>query len=323
MGYWRRGLINYRVALRLLVPSIIGAVLSSVALIYIINEVVLKFAYSVFMLMVSMYMFARSSNIEFLQQFFNKGDDNNGEHERVGDSSSHSVSGTLADDLLGATAVVQSPMTQSPMVQHLGDVEGGNNHQVEVELSASHSFHPSTHEDNNNSSISDTTAQQQQRHIHEFGELPPANLSPRESLLLQQEIQRHRLLIELHPIDYFGSFCGGILTGMLGVGTGEMTMLVLLHRNYVFPVAAASSVLVVASTCFVTAIIQVATLSSANGPTAIPWGVVIYAIPGVVVGAQIATAMQGKIPKLVVMRCVGILFAIIGVAFMYLTVHHI
>jgi uncharacterized membrane protein YfcA len=60
VGYYRRGLINYRLALRVSLFTVPGAVLSSVALIYVLSATFLKFAYSIFMLLVSFYMLMRS-----------------------------------------------------------------------------------------------------------------------------------------------------------------------------------------------------------------------------------------------------------------------
>lgn len=56
-----------------------------------------------------------------------------------------------------------------------------------------------------------------------------------------------------------------------------------------------------------------------GGLAAIPWSLVIYMIPGVVTGAQIAALLQGRFSKAQLERAIGSLFGVIGVAFAFLT----
>jgi uncharacterized membrane protein YfcA len=123
----------------------------------------------------------------------------------------------------------------------------------------------------------------------------------------------------LSPQSALITAAGGILCGLLGVGIGEVTLPQLLRGGVPVPVAAATSTLVVALTCLACAEVQVSALVEAGGWAAIPWSLVIYMIPGVITGAQIAAALQGRFTKSQLERAIGSLFGVIGVAFSVLT----
>ena len=88
---------------------------------------------------------------------------------------------------------------------------------------------------------------------------------------------------------------GGFLTGLLGVGIGEVVMPQLAKRNGVpIPVAAATSVFVVIVVVAAASFTQISSLVAEGGLRAIPWNVVIYTIPAVIIGGQIGPRLQGK-----------------------------
>jgi uncharacterized membrane protein YfcA len=111
---------------------------------------------------------------------------------------------------------------------------------------------------------------------------------------------------------------GGLLTGTLGVGIGEIVLPSLLRRGVSVGTAAASSTLVVALTAWTAAIFQLTDLAQDAGgslASVIPWELVIYLIPGVTIGGQIASRLQGRIKQDVLERAIGSLFVVIGAAF--------
>jgi uncharacterized membrane protein YfcA len=111
---------------------------------------------------------------------------------------------------------------------------------------------------------------------------------------------------------------GGLLTGTLGVGIGEIVLPSLLRRGVSVGTAAASSTLVVALTAWTAAIFQLTDLAQDAGgslASVIPWELVIYLIPGVTIGGQIASRLQGRIKQDVLERAIGSLFIVIGAAF--------
>ena len=130
---------------------------------------------------------------------------------------------------------------------------------------------------------------------------------------------------------------GSTLTGLLGVGVGEVILPQLVRgRCMPLAVAAGTSVAVVVTTALTAAIIQFSSLAlsltnsapvidgqqeSMNVVTAfitvIPWKLVQCTIPGVLIGGQLAPfiASSGFISDEKIERFAAALFAIIGIAF--------
>lgn len=111
---------------------------------------------------------------------------------------------------------------------------------------------------------------------------------------------------------------GGFLTGLLSVGIGETVMpqLVRFCRTPV-PVAAATSILVVIITVMSASFTHIITLVQAGGLEAVPWHLVAYTIPGVIIGGQIGPILQGRIPSHFMERAIAILFFFIGIAMLW------
>lgn len=108
---------------------------------------------------------------------------------------------------------------------------------------------------------------------------------------------------------------GGFLTGLLGVGIGEVIISQLVKRNRVpVAVAAATSVFTVIITIASASFAQVTALMAGGGVNAIPWNLVVYTVPAVIIGGQIGPRLQGKIPQRTMEKIIAILFGIIGVA---------
>lgn len=108
---------------------------------------------------------------------------------------------------------------------------------------------------------------------------------------------------------------GAFLTGLLSVGIGEVVMPQLAKRNKVpIPVAAATSVLVVIVVVASASFTHVSALISEGGFSAVPWNLVMYTIPAVIIGGQIGPRLQGKIPQRAMEVSIGILFSAIAIA---------
>ena len=114
---------------------------------------------------------------------------------------------------------------------------------------------------------------------------------------------------------------GAFLTGLLGVGIGEVIVPQLVKRNSVpVAVAAATSVFVVIVTIASASFTQITALIAAGGADAIPWNVVCYTIPAVIIGGQIGPWLQGRIAQRTMEKSIAILFGIIGVAMMWIVI---
>ena len=116
---------------------------------------------------------------------------------------------------------------------------------------------------------------------------------------------------------------GGFLTGLLGVGIGEVVMPQLTKRNNMpVPVAAATSVFVVIVVIAAASFTQISTLIAEGGIHAVPWNVVVYTIPAVIIGGQIGPRLQGKISQRSMEKSIGFLFLLIGLAMSYIAIRN-
>ena len=116
---------------------------------------------------------------------------------------------------------------------------------------------------------------------------------------------------------------GGFLTGLLGVGIGEVVIPQLVKRNQVpIPVAAATSVFVVIVVVASASFTQITTLIAEGGLNAVPWNVVVYTIPAVIIGGQIGPRLQGKVSQRSMEKGIGYLFFIIGLAMAWIAIRN-
>lgn len=116
-------------------------------------------------------------------------------------------------------------------------------------------------------------------------------------------------------IGGFFTSVGSFLTGFLGVGVGEVILPQLVKRNHIpVAVAAATSVFTVIVTIASASFTQIAALIDAGGLDAVPWNLVCYTIPAVIIGGQIGPLLQGRIAQRKLEKAIAILFGIIGLS---------
>ena len=116
------------------------------------------------------------------------------------------------------------------------------------------------------------------------------------------------------PFDYALSGIGAFLTGMVSVGIGEVTVSQLTRKGLPIAVAAATSVMVVIVTVALASTTLFAQLISSGGWQAVPWNLICYDIPGVLIGGQIGPRLQGYISHRTMRRAISVLFIILAVA---------
>lgn len=116
---------------------------------------------------------------------------------------------------------------------------------------------------------------------------------------------------------------GGFLTGLLGVGIGEVVLPQLVKKHSVpLPVAAATSVFVTIIVVATASATQVAGLVAAGGIDALPWNAVVYLVPGVLIGGQLGPTLQGRVPHRTMELAIATLFIAIGLAIAWIALRH-
>ena len=121
-----------------------------------------------------------------------------------------------------------------------------------------------------------------------------------------------RLGVKSYALTSLGAF----LTGMVSVGLGEVTISKLTRKGVPIAVAAATSVLVVIVTVVFASTTLAAQLIRDGGWTAVPWDLLVYDIPGVLIGGQIGPRLQGRIAPHTMRRAIALLFVVLAAAMM-------
>lgn len=114
--------------------------------------------------------------------------------------------------------------------------------------------------------------------------------------------------------SYSLTAAGAFLTGMVSVGIGEVTISKLTRKGVPIAVAAATSVLVVIVTVLFASTTLVVQLVRDGGWTAVPWNLLLYDIPGVLIGGQIGPRLQGRVSHNAMRKGISVLFVILAVA---------
>jgi uncharacterized membrane protein YfcA len=112
------------------------------------------------------------------------------------------------------------------------------------------------------------------------------------------------------PLTAIGAF----MTGMVSVGIGEVTVAQLTRRGIPIAVAAATSVMVVIVTVLVASTTLIVQLINDGGWTAVPWNLLVYDVPGVLIGGQIGPLLAGRISQRTMQRAIAVLFMSISIA---------
>jgi len=108
---------------------------------------------------------------------------------------------------------------------------------------------------------------------------------------------------------------GGFITGLMSVGIGEIVTPQLVKQCKIpVSVAAATAVFVIILSVAAASGTHIFTLVSEGGVDAVPWHLVMFTVPGVVIGGQIGVRLQGKFSQDKMEKIFGVLFGVIGVA---------
>ena len=109
---------------------------------------------------------------------------------------------------------------------------------------------------------------------------------------------------------------GAVMAGLISTGVGEMTLPALVRRSrFPLPVAAATSAVVVGATVAGATVTHLTQLARDGGLAAVPWNLLVWAVPGAVIGAVVGTHLQGRVPDRAAQLFFAGLFGLIGMVF--------
>lgn len=106
---------------------------------------------------------------------------------------------------------------------------------------------------------------------------------------------------------------GGLMSGLLSVGIGTSSMYQFIkHGKIALPVAIATSLFIGSVTMAAATLTHIATHISTEAIDTMPWHLLIYTIPGVIIGSQIGSWLQHKVPLNITAPILGGLFFLVG-----------
>jgi uncharacterized membrane protein YfcA len=121
---------------------------------------------------------------------------------------------------------------------------------------------------------------------------------------------------EFPASDFVLAGGGAFLTGLVSVGIGEVLISRLTRRGLPVGIAAATSVAIVFITILLATTTLVTQLVRDGGIGAVPWNLICYEVPGVLIGGQIGPRLQGLVSQRAMERAIGGLFVFLAVAMM-------
>ncbi len=121
---------------------------------------------------------------------------------------------------------------------------------------------------------------------------------------------------DVRDSDFVLAGGGAFLTGLVSVGIGEVLISRLTKRGIPVGIAAATSVAIVFATILAATTTLVTQLIWDGGVGAVPWDLIVYEVPGVLIGGQIGPRLAGRVSQRTMERAIGILFVFLAVAMM-------
>jgi uncharacterized membrane protein YfcA len=146
--------------------------------------------------------------------------------------------------------------------------------------------------------------------------IPRRNEEPTERVISSKRHGEFRYKVCDQKSGLLACGTGAAMEGLVSVGLGELLMPNLVRRCKIpVAVSAATSVFVIAITVLTGSITSVLALVQKGGLGAVPWNLVIYTIPGAVVGGQIGSRFQGAVSSGIMEKFIAALFLVVGLAF--------
>ncbi len=150
--------------------------------------------------------------------------------------------------------------------------------------------------------------------------IPRKDESPDETVIRTKAGREYRYKVCDRRRGEIVCAVGSAFEGMISVGLGELVMPDLVRRCKIpIAVSAATSVFVMTLGVFAGSVTGIASLVVRGGTDAVPWNLLLFTIPGAVIGGQIGSKAQGALSSITMERLIVIIFAIIGVSFLYVS----
>lgn len=135
-----------------------------------------------------------------------------------------------------------------------------------------------------------------------------------ETCLVTAEGEEIRYSVCNRAEGWMISGLGGLFIGMISTGLGELNGYFLLQRCRVpSKISVATSVFVVAATALTASIGHAVQLvQGSHGELSTIVNLLLFTVPGVIVGGQFGSAVASRIPQRVLERSMGLLFVLVG-----------
>ncbi|MEL7025376.1 MAG: sulfite exporter TauE/SafE family protein [Pseudomonadota bacterium] len=160
--------------------------------------------------------------------------------------------------------------------------------------------------------------------VHVFvSDAPLATRDPTGAIssLTDAHGQTYRYVVPtLTPRDIFATGIGSFMTGMLSVGIGEVIVPQLTKRGVPVAVAVAAAVTIVIITVACASFTLIGQVIAEGGWQAVPWNLVCYSIPGVLIGGQIGPRLQGRFSQRHMEHAIAILFILLAGAMLLVAI---
>lgn len=152
--------------------------------------------------------------------------------------------------------------------------------------------------------------------VHVFvSDIPDASDHPTGNIssLTDTSGQTYRYVVpQLTSRDVVATGIGSFMTGMLSVGIGEVIVPQLTKRGVPVAVAVAAAVTIVIVTVACASFTLIGQVIAEGGWSAVPWNLVCYSIPGVLIGGQIGPRLQGKLSQRTMEHAIAVLFILLA-----------
>ena len=113
---------------------------------------------------------------------------------------------------------------------------------------------------------------------------------------------------------------GSAFEGMISVGLGELMMPDLIRRCKIpVSVSAATSVFVMTVAVLAGSVTGMAGLAFRGGISAVPLDLLLFTVPGAIIGGKVGSRAQGRLSSLTMERLMVAIFSMVGVSLLYVS----